>query len=233
LALSKVQVLQAHARGSDLSFILIQPNGPAENLKTFAENTKNMQMAALALIKRAEALRAELHYRLGPVAKQNVVAQVAQAKASYTAAIQKASSNPSLIATAKFGLGLCEEELGNFEQAAQIYRNLTTSPDFEGTVAKTAAKHRLDTMADYKGKVVFRPSPKPKPPIPSDVVDLQPPTEAFLPTEINLPTDANLLIDVNLAPEAPNNIPVIPDTNLESQTPNSVSDVAETNQPGQ
>ena len=229
LSLSKVQVLQARARGSDLSFILFQP---AENLKTFADNTNDGQMAALALIKRAEALRAELHYRLETVATQDLVAQINRAKLSYTEAIQKASSNPSLTAAATFGLGLCEEELGNFEQAAQIYRDITANPNFEGTVAKTAAEHRLDTMADYKDKVVFRPSPKPKPPVPSDVVDLQMPTEANLPTEINLPTDANFPIDVNLAPQAPNNVATVPDTSLELKTPNGVSDVAEINQPG-
>jgi len=232
LSLSKVQVLRAHSRGSDLSFILIQPGGPAENLKTFAQNTNDGQMAALALIKRAEALRAELHYRLETVAKQDLVAQINRAKLSYTEAIQKAPSNPSLIAAATFGLGLCEEELGNFEQAAQIYRNITTSPDFEGTVAKTAAEHRLETMADYKGKVVFKPSPKPKLPVPPDVIDQIKPTEVNLPAEINLPTDANLPIDVNLVPQAPNSVPVVSDTNLELQTPNSVPDVAETNQPG-
>lgn len=229
LSVSKAQVLQAQSQGKDLSFMLLQP---AENLKTFADNTNDAQMAALALIKRAEALRAELHYRLEPVTMQNLAAQINRAKQSYTEAIQKASSNPSLRAAATFGLGLCEEELGNFEQAAQIYRKLTTSPDFDGTVAKTAAEHRLDTMADYKGKVVFRPSPKPEPPAPSDVVDLQIPTESNLPIEFNLPTDANLPIDVNVVPQVPNSVPAVSDTNLELQTPNSVSDVAEINQPG-
>jgi hypothetical protein len=189
-------------------------------------------MAALALIKRAEAIRAELHYRLETIAKQDLAAQINRAKASYTEAIQKASGNPSLIATATFGLGLCEEELGNFEQAAQIYRDITTSPNFEGTVAKAAAKLRLETMADYKGKVVFKPSPKPKPFVPSDVLDLQLPTDINLPAGTKLPIDANLPIDVNLAPQAPNSIPAVPDTNLEVQTPNSVPDLAEANQPG-
>ena len=227
LSLSKVQVLQAHSQGRDLSYILFQP---AENLKTFAQNANDGQMAALALIKRADALRTELHYRLETVAKQDLVAQINRAKLSYTEAIQKASSNPSLIAVATFGLGLCEEELGNFDQAAQIYRDIATSPNFKGTVAKTAAEHRLDTMADYKGKVVFKPSPKP--PIPPSVGDQVKATDANLPAEINLLTDVNLPIDVNLVPQAPNSIPAVPDTNLEVQTPNKVSDVAETNQPG-
>jgi hypothetical protein len=215
LSLSKVQVLQAHSQGRDLSFILVQP---ADSLNAFAQNTNNKQMAALALIKRAEAIRAELHYRLETVAKQDLAAQINRAKASYTEAIQKASGNPSLIATATFGLGLCEEELGNFEQAAQIYRDITTSPNFEGTVAETAAKLRLETMADYKSKVVFKPSPKPL--VPSDILDLQMPTDINLPAETRLPIGANLPTDVNLAPQAPNSISAVPDTNLEVQTPN-------------
>jgi hypothetical protein len=86
--------------------------------------------------------------------------QINQAKVSYTEALERAASNPSLKATAKFGLGLCEEELANFEQARQIYQDIVSSPEFEGTVAKASAKYRLDTMADYKTAVVFKPAPQ-------------------------------------------------------------------------
>ena len=149
---NKMQILGAHARGVDYSFVLIQP---ADNLRTLSQNTNNNQMAALALIKRAEALRMELHYRSGTVSKQDLTAQINRAKTSYTEAVEKSSPNPSLTAAAKFGLGLCEEELGNFEKAGQIYRDIAASPDFEGTTAAAQAKHRLETMADYQRKVVF------------------------------------------------------------------------------
>ncbi|MHC4595136.1 MAG: hypothetical protein ACYS19_09345, partial [Planctomycetota bacterium] len=79
-------------------------------------------MAALALIKQAEALRTELHYRPGTVSKEDLTAQINQAKAGYADAIERSSFNPSLMAKAKFGLGLCEEELGNFAEAEQIYQ---------------------------------------------------------------------------------------------------------------
>jgi len=161
LSASKMQVLNAQAQGRDLSFILLQP---ANSLGNFAQNAKSDQMAALALIKRAEALRTELHYRPGTVSEQDLTAQINQAKAAYTEAIQtrlKGTSNPSLMAAAEFGLGLCEEELGNFEKAQQIYQIIAANPDFDGTVAVAAAKHRLETMADYKQKVIFKPAPIP------------------------------------------------------------------------
>jgi tetratricopeptide (TPR) repeat protein len=154
---STYQILQAQGQGIDASYILIQA---ADNLQNIAQNTKDEQVAAMALIKRADALRMELHYRLGNISNSDFTAQINWAKDSYTKAIEKSSTNPSLMAAAKLGLGLCEEELGNFEQARQIYKEITENADFEGTVAATEAQQRLDTMADYQQKVVFRPSPK-------------------------------------------------------------------------
>jgi len=155
----KPQVISAQSQGKDLSYILLQP---ANSLKSFAQTVKDNRMAAFAFIKRAEALRTELHYRLGPVNQQDFTTQINLAKDSYNEAIKKAASLPSLLAEAKFGLGLCEEELGNFEAAQQIYQDVAANQDFEGTVAKVSAKWRLETMADYKTKVVFQRSAKPK-----------------------------------------------------------------------
>jgi len=184
----KMQILQAQRKGKDLSFILLQP---AENLRIFAENTNDDQMAAFALIKQAEALQAELLYRMGTMPEQEKATQINRAKDSYTKALERCLTNPSLMAVAKFGLGLCEEELGNFEVAEQIYRDITANPDFEGAVAAVQAKLRLETITDYKQKIVFRPAPKPKPAAPA-----QPPTQPK-------PVDTNLPIDINSALEAP------------------------------
>jgi len=181
---SKAQILQAAEQGRDFSFVFLQP---AENLRIFAESTTDDQMAAFALIKQAEALRTELHYRLGAVPEQEAATQINRAKAGYTEALERlvapaaslsrskttggCPANPLLMAAAKFGVGLCEEELGNFEIAEQIYRDITTNSDFEGTVPAAQAKLRLETMADYKQKIVFKPAPKLKPAAPE-----QPPT---------------------------------------------------------
>jgi hypothetical protein len=154
---NKTQILQAQEQGIDASYTLIQA---ADNLQNIAQNTKDEQLAAMALIKRADALRMELHYRLGNISSSDITAQINQAKDSYTKAIEKSSNNPSLMAVAKLGLGLCEEELGNFEQARQIYSEITANTDFEGTVAAAQAQQRLDTMADYQQKVTFKPSPE-------------------------------------------------------------------------
>ncbi|MCH7555997.1 MAG: hypothetical protein IIB56_00910 [Planctomycetes bacterium] len=239
LSASKVQVLNAQAQGGDLSFMLLQP---ASSLGNFAQNTNNGRMAALALIKQAEALRTELHYRPGTVSEQDLTAQINQAKAAYTEAIQtrlKGTSNPSLMAAAEFGLGLCEEELGNFEKAQQIYQIIAANPDFEGTVANVAAKHRLETMADYKQKVIFKPAPAPpvatKPRIQIRPVDANlPSTSSSLlpnqtigaatkpkiqikPVDANLPAEANLPVDVNQSSQTPK---VLPETKTEVPEPN-------------
>jgi tetratricopeptide (TPR) repeat protein len=156
----KTQILRAQAQGVDTSYTLIQA---ADNLQNIAQNAKDEQMAALALIKEAETLRMELHYRFGNISREDLTAQINRAKDSYAKAIEKSSTNPSLTATAKLGLGLCEEELGNFEQAREIYSEIIANANFEGTVAAAQAKHRLSTMADYQQKVVFKPSPKQAP----------------------------------------------------------------------
>ncbi|MBA7624502.1 hypothetical protein ES703_31911 [subsurface metagenome] len=168
----------------------------ADNLQTAAQSTKDNQMAALALIKHAEALRAALHYRQGTVSRAELEATIDRAKTGYSEAFEKALPNVSLMATAKFGLGLCEEELGNFENAEQIYRELTTKPDFECTTAIVQAKQRLETMADYQQKVVFKPSPRPKP---ADFI--QPPVKLG-PVDTNFADGdfvGTFLADINLA----------------------------------
>ena len=227
LSVNQMQILQGHSQGRDLSFVLLQP---AEELKTFAQNASDDQMAALALIKRAQALRTELHYRLEAISQEDLLSQINQAKASYAEALEKASANPSLKAMAKFGLGLCEEELGNFDQARQVYQDIAADPAFEGAAAKAAAHNRLQTVEDYRTKVVFRPSPKPKPP-----VAFQPTTETTS-GEPNMPVEANLPIETILptdaAPGIPNAPLPLPEANLQPPTPNNVPDVAETNLPG-
>ena len=203
LSQSKMEILRGRAQGVDISYILLRP---ANRLRTFAQNTKDDAVAALALIKRAEALRTELHYRQGTVHAQDLTTQINLAKNSYNEAISRlkrlgprSATNPSLMAMAKFGLGLCEEEPGKFEQAKQIYQDLVANPDFECTVAAAQAKLRLDTMADYQEKIVFKSPPRPRP------------VKSTLP-EIQLKP-----IDVNLMPQMPK-IELKPvDINLPSQ----------------
>lgn len=191
LTQSKVQIVMAQARGVDTSIMLIQL---ADNLQAAAQSAKDDQMSALALIKHAEALRTALHYRQGTVSRAELEVTINRAKAGYGEALEKALANPSLMATAKFGLGLCEEELGNFEKAEQIYGGLATNTDFEGTTAVAQAKQRLKTMTDYQGKIVFKASPKPpefiEPPFPLGPADINAAGDDFVGT---------FLADINLA----------------------------------
>jgi tetratricopeptide (TPR) repeat protein len=200
LAGGKMQIVQAQSQGKDQSFMLIQP---ANNLQAFAQRTKNDRMAALALIKRAEALRAELHY--GTVQKEYLTSQTNLAKASYAEALQRCPDDPSLAAAAKLGLGLCEEELGNFEQARQIYQEVTANADFEATVAVVQAKRRLATMADYQQEIVFKPSPKSPAAAaePNEVVRVaSSPIVQISPADTNLPSDVNILAGTSPAADA-------------------------------
>lgn len=230
LAGGKMQILQAQTQGRDVSFMLLQP---AKGLETFARNIKDDNMAALALIKRAEALRAELHY--GTVDEQYLIAQTNTAKASYAGALERCSENPSLAAAAKFGLGLCEEELGNFEEAKRIYGDIAADSDFDGMTAAVAAKQRLETMDDYKQNLVFKPAPKP--PIQITPTEVNLPAETNLPLGVNLPAEANLPAGVNLpgevnfSPPTPNNIPQAPDANLAPPPPNSAQKDSDGNAP--
>lgn len=202
---SKMRILQAQSQGVDYSFILINT---ANNLQTVARNTKNDLMAALALIKRAEALRTELHYRLGTVSQKDITDQINRAKNSYnealsrlTAAKEKGEMNPSLMAMTNFGLGLCEEELGNFDKAGQIYRDITTNPQFEPTTTTDQAKLRLEMMADYQSKVVFAPPPKPTT---AEVIQPQIPLG---PADINMGLQTpNSTFEGAALPEIPNEV---------------------------
>ncbi len=201
----KMQILQGRqSQGRDWSFVLLQP---ANSLQTFAQKTSHKRMAALALIKRAEALRAELHY--GNVEEQYLINQTNLAKASYAEALEKCSTNPSLTATAKFGIGLCEEELGNFKQARQIFQDIAGNSDFESTLATIRAKRRLETMADYQQKIVFKPAPEPTvqttPTGTGQLPNIIPPFNIYRPLEFdmlpesNQPVEANLPVDANVS----------------------------------
>ncbi len=239
LSQSKMQIISAQAQGKDVSFILLQP---ANNLETFARGENDDIMAALALIKRAEALRTDLHYRPGTVPGADLTAQINKAKASYTEAVDRAGANPLLMAMATFGLGLCAEEIGNFKEAEQIYRDITENPNFEGTTVGVQAKYRLETMADYKQKIVFMPSPRLQPPFQMPPFDANLPAGSDLPAEFNLPAEvislatANIL-DINLPTEAnqaavPNTVSIFAEPNQASEDSNNVSEPPEANPPG-
>ena len=226
LSQNKLQILMAQPRGTDASYMLIQTAGA---LQATAEGTKDDQMAAMALIKRAEALRAGLYYRQITVSQSEVQTVISGAKAAYFKALEKASSNPSLKSMAEFGLGLCEEELGNFDGARQIYRDIAANSGFEGTTTVARAKQRLATMADYQQRIIFMASPKPQlppseffdPPIPLRPIEVDPlpkaPNEVVVVRDVNLNHEPNLVpesLKINIQPSPPNDVLGVADTNV-------------------
>jgi len=156
LAQTKRDILGQQTRGNDISYLLLEL---AKSLEGFASGAKSSNSAAFAYIKHAEAYRAELHYRPLLVSMRDLNDQTNQAKASYAKALDLAGT-ASLKATAQFGLGLCEEELGNFDVAEGIYREIVANADFEPTTAYVQARQRLETLSHYKQKVVFKTAPK-------------------------------------------------------------------------
>ena len=217
----KTQVAYMQQQGTDSSHYLLPM---ANNLKSFAESTNKKNMAALALIKEAEILRSELHYRLTAINKEDLTQQIDRAKASYNQALSKAPSSPQLASAAKFGLGLCAEGLGDFDQARQIYQEIASNADFEGTVSLAQAKQRLKYMPDYEKEVVFKPGPKKEP------VAAEPSLEIG-PFEANMPAGANLPIDVNSILPMPDEESQAPDINFTSILPDDVSKDSDVNVP--
>jgi hypothetical protein len=194
---AKIGILQGQAAGIDNSYKLFQT---ANRFRSTANEAKNDHMAALALIKQAEVLRTELHYRVEPISEQEVEDQINRAKAAYKQAIEKSSKDALLRGKATFGVGLCEEELGNFELARQIYNEVVADANFANTVAAAQAKNRLATISDYQQEIVFKPAPPRK----AEVVQplIQPaPVDINLPVSIDLPSDTNLPSDINLSIE--------------------------------
>jgi hypothetical protein len=180
------RVANAAAQDRDESYVLLQSQ---KDLQDFADKSSDSDMAALALIERGAALRAELHYRLSEISHDDLVKQIDQAQASYQQALDRKPSSPALAATAQYGLGLCEEELGNFDKAGEIYREVAQKPEYAGTTAQASAAYRLKIMDDFKTDIVFRPAP-PKPaqaPIPAGPVQ---PGTASAPTVTMVPAPA-------------------------------------------
>jgi tetratricopeptide (TPR) repeat protein len=160
----KMRVINDQMRGSDSSYVLLDS---ANQLELMAQDTREDGMAALAFIKNAELIRTELHYRSRAGDKAEEKRQINNAKKSYRQAIEKSASIPSLRASAQYGLGLCEEELGNFDEARKIYDEITNTEEFEGTTAAYQAKQRLEQMDNYLEPVAFQPRPlAPEPIIP-------------------------------------------------------------------
>lgn len=150
---NKLEVLRGVMSGAPVEVAGFEDT--ANTLLIAANEAKEPHFAALVLIKRGEALRSDLHFKAGEVEKGTIATQIAIAKEAYTEALAKAKGNSTLSAMATYGLGLCEEELGDFKSAAEIFIGIANSEDFKGTIFPAQAQYRLDVMADNEKQFTF------------------------------------------------------------------------------
>lgn len=169
LSWQKQTVIQGKTQGLGVSDLFLNT---ASALQTAASETDNEVLSALAMIKRAEALRTELHYR--PVIAEPDVRkfQLQQAQKVYEQALEKAKSDPVVAAMAEYGIGLCLEDMGDFAGAKKIYEKIAQEPGYKGTTYQDRAKVRLETMNDNTKEVVLARAPQPEP---TNEVQIQPP----------------------------------------------------------
>lgn len=125
----------------------------ADALLATASNIANPNLSALAQIKGAQAIRTELHLRQN-VDAEMLERQIQKAKLAYQNAFDMAET-PTLKAMAQLGLALSSEELGQTDQAAEIYQQIVQNENFQATVMPSLAQHRLDTLADNTETFTF------------------------------------------------------------------------------
>jgi len=206
----KAQVAAGQGQGTDQSFLLIQP---ADTLQTLAAGESNADMAALAYVKRGEALRAEVHFRMTGLTSNVLQTQIGLARDAYAAALEAKPTLASIASAAKLGLGLCAEELGDFDQARRLYQEIVDDAAFKGTVAVASAQTRLTAMDEFRQPIAFHPAPMPP-------IQIQP-------------------FDPNKAPDLPDLGALVPDANrasapiitIKPADANLVAPVVETNAP--
>ncbi len=172
----KDTVIEGKSQGLGVSDIFLTT---ASGLSNAAAETDNSLTSALDLIKRAEALRTELHYRLKPAESDVQKYQLQQAIESYKQAIEKAKGNPDISAMAEYGIALSLEDMGDFDGAKKAYEKIADSAEYKGSSYPARAKLRRELMKDYEEKVFFvqvvRPVEQPAEPnaAPAPYMDLE------------------------------------------------------------
>ncbi len=158
---AKYQIAQAMAQGGDSSMAL---SIAASTLVANAQELDNDKLKGLAYIKAGDMLRAELQFKPGLPERVMVESQIQTAENYYQQAIKVAGEDENLLSMAKYGIGLCKEELGNFDQAVEIYTEIATNTEYAASPAYFQAQRRLSNLVDYTGEVEFLPAPVVEPP---------------------------------------------------------------------
>ncbi len=130
----------------------------ADALMKMTDQTDNPNLAALAYIKAAQAIRTELHLKKEVVSEELIDTQTQKAQEAYEKA-EGLAVIPTMKAMAKFGLGLCAEERGQTQQASDIYTEIVNDESFASTLFPKQAQMRLDELADNAEPFKFVPAP--------------------------------------------------------------------------
>ena len=130
------------ARSEALNTYLVN----ADELLNKPADTDIPNLAAMAQVNAAQAIRTELHLR-PEVTAEMLESQVQKSADAYQKALETAES-PTIRAMAQFGLGLCSEELGQTDQAADIYQQIIDDESYKATTLPTPAQRRLDAIEE-------------------------------------------------------------------------------------
>lgn len=129
----------------------------AESLLDKASDIENPNLAAMAQIKAAQAIRTQLHLRK-TLDAETLETQIQKAQDAYQQAFENAQTK-TLKAMAQFGLGLCSEELGQVAQAGEIYQQIVDNEDYQTTVLPAQAQQRLDGLEENAESFIFAQPP--------------------------------------------------------------------------
>lgn len=165
---NKERAAQGYVKGSAISDEFVMTASQLNTTALELEKTSPV-LSAIAFIKQAETLRAELHYRAKEAPQDVTKYQIKQAKELYRKALDLAGDNMTIEVMSKFGTGLCAEEIGNFDSALQIYQEIADNARYKASPYSARARLRAATMDDYKGKVFFT---QPQPDQTSDITSV-------------------------------------------------------------
>jgi hypothetical protein len=129
------------------------------DLGSFAQTAGNNTMGATAYLQHAKGIRVHLHLNPDELAADERQQQILAAQASYRKAKDLAGTDRNIAAAAEYGLGLCQEELGQYAEAHKTYSGIIANADFDGTAIRTAVQYRLRVLPEIQTPITFPPAP--------------------------------------------------------------------------
>lgn len=125
-----------------------------QKLLTQAQRLKGPQKS-FALIKAAEAVRARLLYSDAEPSQQDIEAHAQEAISLYERALDEAQGNVIVEAMANYGIALAKEDMGKFDEAANIYGQIIANSKYDKTAFVAMAKNKLDLLPMSRQSFVF------------------------------------------------------------------------------